>query len=86
MPAWPSAAAGSLSLKTAESEAVHGVLVQRADALEGLTEGSDEKAELKRIGDAVEAYEAARWPEGEAPGGKGSPRGLPGCANGGVRQ
>jgi len=55
----------------AETDAMHGVLVQRADALEGCTEGSDEKVELKRVVDAIGAYEAVRWPEGKVRGGKG---------------
>jgi hypothetical protein len=50
---------------------MHGALVQRADALEGCTEGSDEEAEFKRVVDAIEAYEARRWPAGKEPGGKG---------------
>jgi len=40
---------------TAEADAMHGVLVQRADALEGCTEGTDAEAELKRVVDAIEA-------------------------------
>jgi len=63
VPASSSAGAGPKLLMTAEADAMHGVLVQRAD--------SDEQAELKRVVDAIEAYEAKRWPEGKEPGGKG---------------
>jgi hypothetical protein len=54
------------------------VLVQRADALEGCAEGSEEEAELKRIVNAIETYEAVRWPEGKESGeGKGRAASLP---------
>lgn len=53
---------------TSETDTVHGVLMRRADALAGCTEGSDEAAELKTIIDAIEAYGAKRWPHGRAPG------------------
>jgi hypothetical protein len=50
---------------------MYGALVRRADALEGCPKGSVEEAELEGIVDAIEAYEAKRWPLGKEPGGKG---------------
>ena len=51
----------------AEADAMHALLVLRADKLEGCTEGSEEEAELKNIVGAVTAYEAKRWPNGVVP-------------------
>jgi hypothetical protein len=54
-----------------EADAMHALLVQRADALEGCSEGSPEETELSSIIDVVEAYEEKRRPLGKIPGGKG---------------
>ena len=54
-----------------EADAMHALLVVRADALMGCTEGSREEEELASLTDAIEAYETKRWPEGKIPGGKG---------------
>jgi hypothetical protein len=53
------------------TDALHSLLVLRADRLEGCTKGSDEATEFRLIADTVEAYEAKRWPDGKVPGGKG---------------
>ena len=54
-----------------EADAMHSLLVLRADKLTGCTEGSDQEGELKMIAETVSAYEAKRWPDGVVPGGKG---------------
>jgi hypothetical protein len=56
---------------TSEADAMHALLVRRADDLAGSNEGSAEAAELVAIVDAIEAYEGKRWPLGKVPGGKG---------------
>ena len=46
---------------------MHGMLMRWADALAGCLKGSDAEVELKAIVDAIEAYEARRWPLGKNP-------------------
>ena len=53
------------------TDALHALLVKRADAIAMPNEGSPEEAELAYITDAIEAYEAVRWPGGRVDGGKG---------------
>ena len=54
-----------------EADAMHALLVLRADRLTGCTEGSEEELELKKIAETVRPYEEKRWPDGVVPGGKG---------------
>jgi hypothetical protein len=54
---------------TAEADAMHALLVLRADQIEGCTEGSPDEREFAMIAEAVVAYEAKRWPYGKVPGG-----------------
>jgi hypothetical protein len=61
-PVWPG---------QAEADLLHRKLILRADALEGCTKNSPEEQELEAIIDAIEAYEAVRWPTGKVPNGKG---------------
>jgi hypothetical protein len=56
---------------SAKANAMHALLVLRADALMGAPEASGDATELQLIADAVEAYEIKRWPRGKIPGGKG---------------
>jgi hypothetical protein len=70
---WLLPAGASPSRQLADADSMHRMLMRRADTLAGCAEGSDEEAELKAIVDAIEAYEAKRWPLGRdpsVPGGK----------------
>jgi len=66
----PPAFAAPTSTLQDEADAMHGLLVLRADKLEGCTEGWEEETEFKMIAETLEAYEAKRWPNGAVPGGK----------------
>jgi hypothetical protein len=50
---------------------MHSLLVQRAEALIGCTDASADQDELEAIGEAIEAYERLRWPDGKVDGGTG---------------
>jgi len=55
----------------AEADQIHHALIERADALMGCTEGSEEERELVTLTAMIEVYEQARWPAGKIEGGKG---------------
>ena len=54
-----------------EADALHGLLIKRADQLQGCSEGSAQAQELAAIANAADAYEQKRWPDGKVAGGKG---------------
>ena len=54
-----------------EADAMHALLVLRADKIVSCTADSYDEAELKTVADTLEAYEAKRWPDDVARGGKG---------------
>lgn len=56
---------------TTEADLMHGLLVARADALEGFGADTPEEAEYAAIAEVIETYEAKRWPNGREPRGKG---------------
>jgi hypothetical protein len=46
-------------------------LVERADQLADRADSPRAEAELERVVNMIEAYEAERWPQGKVVGGKG---------------
>ena len=64
------APAGTVASLVPEADAMFALLMGRADALMGCTEGSEEERELTAITDAIEAYEIKRWPEGKIRAGR----------------
>ena len=61
-------ASGATPSQTAvldEADAMHALLMLRADVLEGCCEGTEEAGELERVTHTIERYEAKRWPEGK---------------------
>jgi hypothetical protein len=68
---WKGAPAETPQAACADADAMHALLILRADKLAGCVEGSDEEAELKMIAETIEAYESKRWPDGVVPRGKG---------------
>lgn len=69
--AWHPPAVAALAQTWKEADALHSLLVSRADAIFGCTDGSVDEDELGTIGEAIEAYEQRRWPQGKVDGGKG---------------
>ena len=67
---WMQPANDAPAVAPAITDTLHALLVARADELMSCTEAGDEERELTAITDAIEAYEAVRWPNGKAEGGK----------------
>jgi hypothetical protein len=54
-----------------QCDAMLAYLVKRADQLADHADHPEAEAELERVVDLIEPYEAARWPSGKVAGGKG---------------
>jgi hypothetical protein len=61
----------SRALNSPQADAMHSLLVQRADVLIGCTDSSPDQEELEAIGEVIKACEALRWPDGKTDDGKG---------------
>ena len=68
---WMQPANDATAVAPAITDALHSLPVARADELMSCTEGGDEERELAAITDAIEAYEAVRWPTDRIDIGKG---------------
>jgi hypothetical protein len=68
---WMEPANDAAVVLPAITDALHALLIKRADAIAVPNEGSPEEAELAYITDAIQAYEAVRWPGGRVGDGKG---------------
>jgi hypothetical protein len=54
-----------------EADNMLAYLIERADELAAHADNPSAEAELERVVDLIEAYEAKRWPSGKVVGGKG---------------
>jgi hypothetical protein len=68
---WMQPANNTATMVPTITDALHALLVARADALMECPEESVGACELAAITEAIDAYEAVRWPNGRADGGKG---------------
>ena len=58
----PEGSAGNHAWLPFEADVMHALLVLRADRLSRCVAGSEDPSELEMISDAIQAYEAIRWP------------------------
>lgn len=65
--AWEGATGTSPEFISA-ADGMHEYLSELATHLAGATEGGEEEEDLGRLGELIEEYELARWPEGRGRG------------------
>jgi hypothetical protein len=68
---WTHSANDTVGPTRLAADALHALIIKRADDLAGCSEGSDEERELAAITEAIETYVAVRWPDGRTDDGKG---------------